>query len=450
MKTERSSSQGCGDILEYVELNAAELAAAVFSEPERSVLDAVNQRVAAAESLDAIMNFVFDSTRSLFPCDRMGLAFLEEDSSRVVAYWSRADYEALELDKGYAEDLKGSSLESVFQRGCIRIINDLQQYLESKPISASTALLVREGVRSSMTCPLTVDERRVGFLFRSSRTPFAYDRHQALLQSAMVERLAQAVEKAYRIEQLENANLAYRELLAFVSHEVKSPVASIAMDARVLAEAYLGELAPQQRRKVQRIIAKAEHVLLLARDYLDLTRIDTLSPDPQFHEVADFVAEVMEPAIEIGGAQLEDRNMWITREFPKALLHVSCEPELLRIALGNLMSNAVKYGKEGGEVRVKVERTRIGVRVTVWNEGPGFPAESKSRLFRRFSRLQTSETKQVPGTGIGLYSVWRIAKLHGGHADAESEEGQWAEFTIEIPQPPGTLDRDTMESFLSC
>jgi signal transduction histidine kinase len=446
MKTERSSRRNRENILEFVDLDPGEIDAGAFSEQERSVLDTINQHVAAGESLDAIMTFLFESTRAMFPCDRMGLAFLEEAGTRVVAYWSKAEYELMLLEKGYAEDLQGSSLEAVFERGSIRIINDLDAYLKSKPISASTALLVREGVRSNMTCPLTVGGRRVGFLFRSSRALFAYDRHQACLQAAMVERLAQAVEKAYRIEQLESANDAYRELLAFVSHEVKSPIASIAMDARVLAEAYLGELSTQQRRKVQRIIAKAEHVLLLARDYLDLTRIDTLSPDPQFREVPDFVAEVVEPAIEIGGAQLEDRNMWLTRELPASLLHVSCEPELLRIAVGNLVSNAVKYGKEGGEVRVKVERSNLGIRVCVWNEGVGFPANGRSRLFSRF---QTAELRHVPGTGIGLYSVWRIAKLHGGRVDAESDEGHWAEFSLEIPQPPGSVDRKTMETLLS-
>jgi signal transduction histidine kinase len=396
------------------------------------------------------MNFVFEGTRELFPCDRIGLAFLEEGESRVSAYWAQADYEPLILVKGYAEDLKGSSLEAVLERGSIRIIHDLELYLERKPVSASTGLLVREGVRSSMTCPLSVDGRRVGFLFRSSRQPHAYDRRQACLQAAMVERLGQAVEKSYRIEQLENANHAFRELLAFVSHEVKSPVASIAMDARVLAEGYLGELAPQQRRKVQRIIAKAEHVILLARDYLDLTRIDTLSAEPHFREVEDFIAEVVESAIEIGGAQLEDRDMRLTRIVPRSPLRVTCEPELLRIAVANLMTNAVKYGNEGGEVRVKVERSSIGIRISVWNEGPGFAESDRPRLFRRFSRLQTAETKSVSGTGIGLYSVWRIVKLHGGHASATSEEGAWAEFVLEIPQPPGGLDQQTLENLLSC
>ena len=73
--------------------------------------------------------------------------------------------------------------------------------------------------------------------------------------------------------------------------------------------------------------------------------------------------------------------------------------------------------------------------VSVWNEGPGFPPESRGELFRKFSRLQTPETRDRTGTGVGLYTAWRIVHLHGGRMEAASQEGAWAEFSLEIPQP---------------
>ncbi|MCC6696024.1 MAG: HAMP domain-containing histidine kinase [Candidatus Hydrogenedentes bacterium] len=450
MTAERSAVDLDKDVIEFVDVTPGESGSSEFSAAERSALDAINQRVASGETLDAIMNYVFEATQSLFPCDRIGLSFLEDEESRVVAYWVRADYGPLLLDKGYAEELKGSSLASVFQHGSIRIIHDLERYLDMKPASISSQLLFLEGVRSSMTSPLTVEGRRVGFLFRSSRKPWAYDRRQVMLQAALVERLGQAVEKAYRIEQLEAANRAYRELLSFVSHEVKNPVASIAMDARVLTGGYLGELTPEQARKIDRIIYKAEHVLHLTRDYLDLTRLDIVSAEPHFHECEDFVAEVIEPAIEIGASQIDERRMCFHRATPATPLRVSCEPELMRIAVANLLSNAIKYGLEQGEVRLTVDRCSQGIRTIVWNKGPGFPESEQGRLFRRFSRLQTVETKQVPGTGIGLYTVWRVARLHGGFVTAKSEEGSWAEFALVIPQPPGDPNQEVLETILAC
>jgi signal transduction histidine kinase len=122
-------------------------------------------------------------------------------------------------------------------------------------------------------------------------------------------------------------------------------------------------------------------------------------------------------------------------QIPSDVKEMECDPELLKIVMVNLLGNAAKYGLEKGEIRLRVERNETGVRVSVWNEGPGFPPEQKGRLFRKFSRLQTPELLQRKGTGVGLYSVWRIIQLHGGRIWANSELGKWAEFIFEIPQP---------------
>jgi len=73
--------------------------------------------------------------------------------------------------------------------------------------------------------------------------------------------------------------------------------------------------------------------------------------------------------------------------------------------------------------------------VTVWNEGPGFPESERGKLFRKFSRLQVPELLRRKGSGVGLYTSWRIVNLHGGRISARSEPGAWAEFSFTIPQP---------------
>ena len=97
-------------------------------------------------------------------------------------------------------------------------------------------------MRSNLACPLSVEGRIVGFIFRSSRRTHAYRPRHIELQMAISERLSQAVEKAWRIEQLEEANHAYTQMLGFVSHELKSPVASMVTDAELLSQGYLGDL----------------------------------------------------------------------------------------------------------------------------------------------------------------------------------------------------------------
>ncbi|MBN1510632.1 MAG: GAF domain-containing sensor histidine kinase [Phycisphaerae bacterium] len=409
--------------------------AAAFTDAERQLLDAVNRRVAAQESTEAIVDFLFEQMQGVMPCDRVSIALLEDDGRRLVSRHTRAAYEPLRLGNGYAEDLAGSSLEQVFVRNDLRFIHDLQAYLSAHPNSRSTRALVKEGVRSSLTCALAVEGRRVGVLFRSSRRPRAYDTHQAHLLAAVAERLSQAVEKTWRIEQLAAATAAYTEMLGFVSHELKSPVASMMSTTQTLVDGYLGELTDEQRDALQRVLTRGRYVLDLVRDYLDLARLEGGQMRFAPRDDVSFADDVLTPAIEVVRPALDEKHMELTVDVPSTTPGLSADPDLLRIVLVNLLSNAVKYGNEAGTVRVRAVQAPDEFAVSVWNSGPGFPPEQQSRLFRKFSRLTSAVSKQARGTGVGLYTVWRIIRAHGGRVSAESAPGQWAEFRFTIPQP---------------
>ena len=419
----------------FVDPSRAAAAMQLFSEAERAVLRVVNQKVAAQQSLTAVVDFLFEQTRSIFPFDRIGLSFVEDDGKRVVSHYARTLYEPVLLDEGYAEDLRGSSLDAVLRKRLPRIIDDLEEYLVEHPASRSTKLLVKEGVRSSLTCPLMVEGRVVGFMFRSSRSPHAYDWHHVELQMAIAERISQAVEKAWRIEQLEAAQRAYFEMLGFVAHELKNPVASMVTDAQLLSQGYLGALTPDQKAKIDKFIARGEYLLDLVREYLDLARIEGRELDLDARSGVDFTPEVVDAAVDLIDGLMQARGMTLRRELPTETLLVECDPTLLRIVLVNLLGHAVKYGREGGEIRLAVLRRKTGITVSVWNEGLGFPPQERDKLFRKFSRLDSPGLKARKGTGVGLYNAWRIVQLHGGRIRAAAKQGEWAEFSFSIPQP---------------
>ncbi|HOF39898.1 MAG TPA: GAF domain-containing sensor histidine kinase [Candidatus Hydrogenedentes bacterium] len=422
------------EIVRFIDLARVTVPLHEFTAQERAALDNVNHRVASGESLADVMDFVFESTRDLFPCDRLSISFVQEDD-RVASHWTRALYAPLLLQPGYSEDLRQSALARVRDTGCVRIIDDLNAYLEVKPRSASTQLLVREGVRSSMTCPLSVNGRNAGFLFRSSRNPGAYAMHEVLLHSALAERLSQAVEKAYRIEQLTAANQAYAEMLGFVSHELKSPLGAIVMDASVLEQGFLGRLEPPQIERLQKITGKARHLLTLIQDYLDLARVEGGGLSYRPRPGVDFLGDVVQPVLDGLQTQLEVQRTRFAQDFPEAPSPVECDPGLLNIVMANLLGNAVKYGNEEGLIRLRVTQPEGQLAVSVWNAGPGFPKSERSKLFKKFSRLQSRELMARKGSGVGLYTCWRIIQAHGGRIRANSEPGAWAEFSFEIPQP---------------
>jgi signal transduction histidine kinase/CRP-like cAMP-binding protein len=419
------------------------------SPEERIILDTINHKVAEAASLEDILSVLFDAFRQTGHCDRLSLGFLQEDGNRVVTKYVLANYEPILLRPGFGQDLRGSTLDTVLESGEPRVINDLPKHLSEHPDSRPTQLIVREGMRSSMSCPLIVAGRPVGFLFRSTRQLNAYDAHQVRLHQAVARRLSQAAEKAWQIEQLKEANKAYTEMLGFVSHELKSPLGVIVMNASLLREGYFGELTDKQAEKVSGILDRARYLLDLVGDYLDLAHVEGGEIKPRFRPGVRFVEEVVEPTLQNLAAHFEAKQMSLKRNW-EGEFEVECAPDLMQIVLSNLLSNAVKYGNAGSGVRLTLAHNPSKFRVEVWNEGPGFEERDRSKLFRKFSRVPSPELMKEKGTGIGLYTAWRLIQLHRGKIRAISEPGQWAEFIFEIPQPvsqdPGTAEHDSPQS----
>ncbi|HQQ52160.1 MAG TPA: ATP-binding protein, partial [Spirochaetota bacterium] len=114
---------------------------------------------------------------------------------------------------------------------------------------------------------------------------------------------------------------------------------------------------------------------------------------------------------------------------------VEGDPDLLKIVMHNLLSNAVKYNSEHGLIRITAKRQDELCIIKVWNTGPGFPQQEKYKLFKRFSRIETEELLSRKGSGIGLFISWNIVYMHNGRIYADSAQGQYAEFTVELPLP---------------
>ncbi len=184
---------------------------------EVAELDAIAARTNAGFLLDDVLEGFFRDAREIFPYDRIGFSLLEDGGTVVRARWARSDLGPLHLGRGYAARLEGSSLQSILETGRPRILNDLVTYLEAKPSSESTKLVLEEGVRSSLTCPLIASGVAVGFIFFSSRNPGAYrDAHVEAYQR-IAGQLAALVEKGRLVSELSEQKAALQIRNGFIT-----------------------------------------------------------------------------------------------------------------------------------------------------------------------------------------------------------------------------------------
>jgi two-component system, NtrC family, sensor kinase len=260
----------------------------------------------------------------------------------------------------------------------------------------------------------------------------AFRRMQVAITDRDRQLKQQHAELAETNEKLNRSNRNYMKMLGFVTHELKSPMAAIHSLIDVLLADLYGELPEKARHPLVRIRRNCEDLQGMVRDYLDLSRAERgeLTPLPQTVDLRD---EVLDPCVEMVRPLFESRSMTLDTEYPAEPLEVVADPELLRIALSNYLSNAAKYGREGGMARLRVEVEEGNVVLSVWNEGKGFAPEDREKLFAQFSRIRNKTTSDKRGSGLGLFLARQIAEQHGGRVWAESEPGSWAAFHLAFP-----------------
>jgi HD-GYP domain-containing protein (c-di-GMP phosphodiesterase class II) len=166
-----------------------------------SMITELNSKIYAQRDFDEVIDFVFRACKPFLPYNRFAIAIISEDGKYIRALRARADYTVL-LGRNYQESLSKSSIADVIRSRKIRIINDLEAYLAAHPSSESTKIILKEGIRASMTVPLLVDQQVIGVIFFSSKYKDVYnDAHMQFVDS-LTTALAIAFEKSFVFDDL--------------------------------------------------------------------------------------------------------------------------------------------------------------------------------------------------------------------------------------------------------
>ncbi|GJQ50113.1 MAG: hypothetical protein HKUEN01_24990 [Candidatus Kuenenia stuttgartiensis] len=258
------------------------------------------------------------------------------------------------------------------------------------------------------------------------------------LEEKVLER-TNALEKMNR--ELVRANELKGRFIANASHELRTPLHSIIGFSEILLQKTFGDLTEKQQRYLNTIFGSAKHLLYLVNNILDLAKIDAGKAEISYQtfpvkSVIDEVLVVIRP--------LADRKMIVPETVVHHDVYFTADKIKFKQILYNLISNAIKFTADSGNVGIAIEKiisdkktfpwvteSQEFLKVSVWDTGIGIKPEDRERIFEEFEQIDSS--KSTEGTGLGLSLTKKLVEIHGGHITVEGIYGQGSVFNVYMP-----------------
>lgn len=297
----------------------------------------------------------------------------------------------------------------------------------------------RRFITSMLSVPLVWHDRTVGVLNIQTERERTFTDHDVAQLGAIADLLAGIVEKGrqqqeaeQRAAELKAIDGARAELIALVTHELRTPLAVVRAYADLLAEEppLEGRSSRDQERRDRRAswhngtIEQVERLDRLVDSILASVRVVPDQPaavEPT--DLAALIGDVVRALAPILGRHQVALEAGVR-------LHAMADPHRLRQMLEHLVENAVKYAPPGTHIRIDWRMAEGMVRIGVQDEGPGIPPEWRERIFEPYARRDTQTAR---GSGIGLYAAKRLAESMGGHLWCEPAPAHGARFVIALP-----------------
>ncbi len=274
------------------------------------------------------------------------------------------------------------------------------------------------------------DARGVGVRVTGFHADITARKEREAAQEQLREKLRRTNEHLERLGRMKD------EFLANMSHELRTPLHAVLGQAEAMSEGIFGPLTEEQRDSLRTIEESGRHLLSLINDVLDISKGNAGRLELELSSVP--VDEVCQESLRLVREQARRKGVSVSYTREAAEERLWADRRRLRQVLINLLNNARKFTPEGGRIGLKVSSRQQGAELafTVWDTGGGIAREDHQRIFEPFVQLDAGLARRHEGSGLGLALVRRLAELHGGRVELESEVGEGSRFTVVLPVAP--------------
>ena len=296
------------------------------------------------------------------------------------------------------------------------------------------AAILESNIRSLMIVPMVARGHIIGAMTVASATAARpLDQGSLALARDLARRAAVAIDNAQLYQAAVVANETKANFLATMSHELRTPLTAIIGYDELLAEGITGQVNDAQREQLDRIKVNARQLLALIEEILLYTRVEAGRESVHLEEVQP--KELVDDAITTVAPMAQKKHLSLTAETIAPALTLTTDGQKLRQMLINLIENAVKF-TEQGRVTVRAFARGTDVVFEVQDTGIGIAPEHLEHVFEEFWQVEQTKTRTVGGSGLGLSTTRRLAKLLGGEVTVESQLQVGSTFRLVLPTKP--------------
>ncbi|MCU0497784.1 MAG: ATP-binding protein [Anaerolineae bacterium] len=392
-----------------------------------TITQAVYDEIKPALKVQNLIDLALDAMVRLSGADGGFIALLDSGQLKLIQHFGLYDKKMLE------QDLLAS------QSGLTRALSERRPMLiQDDPLLTSAM----PGARAQIQLPMTKsDQELIGIAVVETRSPTRFTPDRFQLMGLLLDRVISALENARLIEAIEaNANqlqALYQhvshlerlksDMIRIAAHDLRNPIGVIRGYTQILL---MEQEGGEYQHFYEAIERASKRMLQIVEDILSLERIERIGtmvqdPLPLPTLTEEIIGEFLLLATQ--------KNQQIETHFEAYNCQVKGDVAQIRQVITNFISNAIKYTPEGGQIRVKLTCEENLVKWQIHDTGYGIPKDLQKRLFEPFYRVNTRETRQIEGTGLGLYLVKNIIERHHGAILFESVYGQGSMFGFALP-----------------